>query len=128
MICDFIMLVPLIIPILAFINITIIKISEIKGDFLLKAPFSQWAHFQFNTRTPFYFNYWVICIVVAIVISLILLILKKHTLCKTGVALVLNIIAGIMIAHIIISKMQLQLLEAVAQQTISTCKMIQTNQ
>jgi hypothetical protein len=105
MICNLIRQIPLVIPILAFVNVVILKIAALKANFPLKEPLSRLARLQFNAKMPVYFNYWIIYIAIAIVISIIFLFTKKYTLCKTGAVVTLNVLVGVMVMYRIISKM-----------------------
>ena len=108
MILSFIKKIPVIISLLAIVNASLVAIVNLKANFPLKEQL--WLllvrlQFSQNTRTIFYFNYWIIYIAIAIIISIILLFAKKYTPVMTSAVLVMNIAAGIWVMHIIIRKM-----------------------
>ena len=97
--------IPFIIPILAIANVGMIKIAKISATFPLKNQLNQLVQLQFNSKMPFYFNYWIIYIAIAIIISIVFLCTKKFTPYKTAMIVALNIIASVLVIYNIITKM-----------------------
>lgn len=86
----------------AFINILIVKMMgyiRFKWDSSIGLKITSLI---FNSKTPFYFNYWLIYIVLAIIISIGLAILKKYSLLQAFVCIGINLfLFVIMFMHII---------------------------
>lgn len=106
MINNIIIKIPFIIPLLATIDLMMIKIAGLNASFPFKEQLVKLRRMQFiNTRMPFYFNYWILYFFVAIIISIILLLLKKYSFYEMGIAIALNFITGIMVIILIINIM-----------------------
>ena len=99
--------IPLVIPSLAIVDMMIVAIARYKTNSSSEFAklLSKFMQLKFNVKTPFYFNYWVIYIAIAIIISIILLLAKRYTPCKAGIVIALNIIVGIMVMYRIVTAM-----------------------
>lgn len=97
MVKEIIKKLPFAIPIFAFINIIAVKIMSFKGITLVSKIF--------NPNTPFYFNYGLIYIASAIIISIVLASLKIYSVKKAFACIGINLLAFIMMFVLIISKM-----------------------
>jgi len=93
--------IPFIIPILAMVNLIIIKISEFTDIASLKRI----IRMQFINNSPIYFNYWIIYISITAITSIILSIMKKYTWKESVICIILNSVAFVMVGSFIITRM-----------------------
>ena len=86
-----------IIPILASINLVAKKLAFSTISFPLKSQIKQLIQAQFSSKMPYYYNYWIIYIAIAIIIALVLLFVKQHTISKTLLVIGINVFIGLLI-------------------------------
>ena len=98
--------IPFVISIFAFANILVVKImdhikfTEGDGKLILKI-----TNFIFNPKTPFYFNYWLIYIVLAVIISIIFALLKKYSVLEMVIGIGVNLVLFVIMLTFIITRM-----------------------
>ena len=93
--------IPFIIPALACINVLLQKMSE----YNISSEVHNIIMLQFDSKMPFYFNYWLIYLIFGIMISLIFMFTKKYTITKGVWGIVSNLILCIVIIVFILNRM-----------------------
>ena len=105
MIIEIIKKIPIAIPIFTFFNIIIVKIIEYVSLIADCILLSKITTFIFNTKTPFYYNYWLIYLVLAIIISMLLGLLKEYSVLKTFICIGINLLSFIIMFIFIVNRM-----------------------
>lgn len=98
-------MIPFVIPVFAYANILFVKVaSSIKTSannmLILKV-----TEFIFNPRTPLYFNYWPVYMLLAIILIMILAFLKKYSALTTLVGIGFNLILSFIMLTFAITRM-----------------------
>lgn len=105
LIIEIIKKIPFVIPIFASINIVLVKILEYIRFTGAGSIVSKITKFIFNPKTPFYFNYWLIYIVLAIIVSIILALYKKYSVLQTFICVGINLLLFVIMFMFIITRM-----------------------
>lgn len=95
--------IPLVIPIFAFMNIAAVKIMEcIRWNSSLALKITT---FIFNPKNPFYFNYQLIYMFAAVIISIVLAFFKRYTVRHAFICIGINSLLFIVFFMCIITGM-----------------------
>lgn len=105
LIIEIIKKIPFVIPIFACINIVFVKIMEYIKFTWDSSIVSKITKFIFNPKTPFYFNYWLIYIVLAIIVSIGLALFKKYSVLQTFICVGINLFLFFIMLMFIITRM-----------------------
>ena len=97
--------IPFVIPMFACINIVFVKIMEYIRFAWGSSLLAKITSFLFNPKTPFYFNYWLIYILLAIIISIVLALFKKYSVLQTFVCIGINLFLFVIMFIFIITRM-----------------------
>lgn len=93
--------IPFIIPFFATVNIIVIKTAETIESVALQRI----AKILFNYKMPFYFNYWIIYVIIAIIISIFLAFIRKYNILEAIFAISINLILCVTMLIFIMSRM-----------------------
>lgn len=105
MIIEFVKKIPFVIPIFAFINIVIVKITGYVRFTWNCSLVSKITTFIFNPKTPFYYNYWLVYVLLAVIISIVLALYRKYSVMQAFICIGINLILFVIMFMFIITNM-----------------------
>ena len=97
--------IPFLVPLIAGINIIIIKILESISSSGSQQILWIIRKLQFNHKSPFYFNYWVVYIMISVAISIVLILKRETPLLKGVLTIGINFLIFLIICLFIANRM-----------------------